>query len=199
MTGPAPRYREVATAEGAWCRHLQAPCPLTPARTRQILTEFAAEYQFPVSAFVHGSALSRQVTLIRDPSITHGTPTIPACRAATTALARFAGWTVLNRPAPDGLLVGLGLREGYEQTAPVRDPDEVRSPLRQHNDWTATVAELVSARALVDHVRCYAEPALLITAAPALLPVLTSIAVRMRQHRFVVTDFSTHRTVAYST
>ncbi|MFJ6774620.1 hypothetical protein ACIQOV_27295 [Kitasatospora sp. NPDC091257] len=65
-----------------------------------------------------------ELTLSRDPSRTHGTPGVLECDAAVRRLAAATGWTRAAEAAPDGVLVALGLREGYDLATATHSPDE---------------------------------------------------------------------------
>lgn len=190
-------YTEVASATGAWTRSIRAAgAPVD--HVQQAL--FALATTWPVAAFLHGDGDSvDEVVLYRDPSRTHGTPVIAECDAAARRLTTATGWA--PKPHEDhafDVLVGLGLREGYDAAATTHSPQEVTTHLlsASTSGWHCRTAQLVSAR-LVDHqVRWYEETGVVVNAQTRLLPDIETIAARCDQHRFVVTNLAAGHTYA---
>ena len=222
-------YREVATAPGVWTLAVRFDTPIPFPLLHSTLAEFSARHRFPVTAFaatepdgVVGAAL------VRDPSITHGTPDLPVCEEAGAALLRETGWCSIPPPSGELLMMaGIGLREGYAPHARIHHQDEVQDVLAEHEGrWSLLPVRLLSLRPLPDgSVQPYDEPGVMVTArtpglpritagtpqqavtaarrsalaaaAPARTPALaaiTAVAARLRQHRFVVHDWSQQRT-----
>ncbi|MFD9793730.1 hypothetical protein ACFWXK_22615 [Streptomyces sp. NPDC059070] len=167
-------YTEAASAEGAWTRSLRVPAAPVD-EVRRALAELASPW--PVSAFLPGQAAEAvaEVVLYRDPSRTYGTPDPASC-----------------------VLIGLGLREGYNAAAATHAPQEVTDRLRAASPygWSCPTARLVSAR-LVDHtVRWYEETGVLVHAQERLATALEAAALSCTQDRYVVTDLTRRRTYA---
>ncbi|MEV4093809.1 hypothetical protein [Streptosporangium saharense] len=192
-------YAEVTSAAGSWTHPMLLPA-LPPHRVRDALAVLAETTGWPVAAFLFGVGEEAMTDLLlyRDPSRTHGTPAVDECDAAARALAETTGWTPAPEQAPaDGVLVGVGLREGYSPTAPVHDPGEVARRLTAYgDDWSCRPAHLVSARLVDDTVRWYDEPGVVVHAPASLLPSIVQIAEDLAQQRFVVTDLARQRTYA---
>jgi hypothetical protein len=202
---PAPSpslgpYREAASAPGAWWATLYPHPKPALAQLRRILTD-ACGTLTPLSAYVPTWPTGRvtEITLVRDPSVTHGTPTVDAAIDATFDLAVDQGWTHGTGIRPvTGLVVGIGLREGYEPDAPVHPAGHITGRLGE-SGWRAQHARLVSARRIDGDVQWYSEPGLIITARRDLLPAIAAAAHALRQHRFVVTDLDQDRTYSLAT
>lgn len=194
-----PSYTEVATADGTWVCRLHLP-PAPFEQVRDVLAEFARATGWPVAAFAYGDTgeLVDEILLYRDPSRTYGTPPAEECDAAARALVAATGWRTAPEQAPtSGVLVGLGLREGYDAEAPQHEPAEVAAKLAaQGSDHQYRTAQLVSARRINDSVRWYDEIGVIIHAPDHLLPTITNLAHAFAQHRFVVTDLAENRTYA---
>ncbi|MFE7114336.1 hypothetical protein ACFU99_02785 [Streptomyces sp. NPDC057654] len=193
MTTP---YTEAGTVEGAWTQSLYLPGPVPVDHAQRTLTALARTW--PVAAFLPGEADEPvgEVVLYRDPSRTYGTPETSACDAAVRRLVTATGWTPAAGRADDGVLVGLGLREGYETGAPEHSPAEVADCLRAASatGWRCRTARLVSARLVDDAVRWYAEDGVLVRAEDRLLPAIEEAALDCAQHRYVVTHLAAQRT-----
>ncbi|MEU0857493.1 hypothetical protein ABZ352_18920 [Streptomyces griseofuscus] len=190
-------YAEVAAAPGAWTHPLRLP-PDRFQRVQQALTELARTGR-PVAAFLLGGEGEpvTDVELYRDPSRTFGTPDIAACEEAVRALSAATGWPAAPRPEADsGLLVGLGLREGYAPGAREHAPEETADHLRalSATGWECRTARLVSARLVGGAVRWYDEVGVVIRAEARLLPAIEAAACAFAQHRFTVTDLGHRRT-----
>ncbi|MEV0445162.1 hypothetical protein AB0I84_23275 [Streptomyces spectabilis] len=195
MTTP---YTEAAAAPGAWTKSLRLPAPAPLETVRRTLTALA--HTWPVAAFLPGRATEpvAEVMLYRDPSRTHGTPAIPRCEAAAQQLAHATGWTPLAAGTAEGVLVGLGLREGYNAGATEHEAAEVAELLRAASPtgWRSHAARLISARCAAATVRWYAEDGVIIHAHARLLPAIQTAAIHCAQHRYTVTDLSGQRTYA---
>ncbi|MGW1176156.1 hypothetical protein ACWD4P_20865 [Kitasatospora sp. NPDC002543] len=74
-----------------------------------------------------------------------------------------------------GVLVALGLREGYDPAAPAHAPDEVAAHLRAAaaTGWSCRPARLASARHLDGTVRWYEEDGILVRPYPGVLRLFT--------------------------
>lgn len=196
-------YTTTAAATGAWTCPMLLPTAAPADTVQGILADLAASAGWPVNAFLHHhGGLVDEVVLYRDPSHTHGTPNIPECEAAMWHLVGVPEWTAIPDYEPTGgVLVGLGLREGYALDAPVHDPSVVHRHLAATSTrWTCRTATLFSARLVVDgQVRRYDEPGVVIHATGAgAVPAIEAAAGELAQDRFVVTDFDTRTTTAYA-
>lgn len=98
----------------------------------------------------------------------------------------------------DGVLVGLGLREGYDTAAPTHSVREVADRLRagSTSGWRCRTARLVSARVVDGAVRWYEETGVLVRAQDHLLAAIESAAAHCSQDQCVVTHLSQGRTYA---
>ncbi|MGV9383563.1 hypothetical protein ACWDRB_47655 [Nonomuraea sp. NPDC003707] len=97
----------------------------------------------------------------------HAPPT--QCDAAVRALIEVTGWVAAPERAPtDGVVVGLGLREGHEPDARQHLPEEVAQQLaaRGADGWEYRAAWPVSARLVDVRVRWYAEIGVVVQADP---------------------------------
>ncbi|MFE7119030.1 hypothetical protein ACFU99_26790 [Streptomyces sp. NPDC057654] len=193
MTTP---YTEAGTAEGAWTQSLRLPAATSVEQVHRALAELARSW--PVAAFLPGEADEPvgEVVLYRDPSRTYGTPDTSACDAAVRRLVAATGWTPAAGRADDGVLVGLGLREGYGAGAPEHSPEEVADRLRVASamGWRCRAARLISARFVDDAVRWYAEDGVIVRAEDRLLPAIEEAALSCAQQRYVVTHLAHQRT-----
>ncbi|MCI2422494.1 hypothetical protein MOQ72_34210 [Saccharopolyspora sp. K220] len=193
-------YTEVAVAGGAWVCPLLLPA--TPfGQVHDVLAQLARDTGWPVAAFAYGDTDEpvEELLLYRDPSKTFGTPPVEECDDAVRALVATTGWrTVPERAPTGGVLVGLGLREGYEAGASQHEPAEVAARLNAHGgSWQCRTARLVSARLVDDVVRWYDEVGVVLHASPRLLPAIATLAHEFAQHRFVVTSLTTRQTRAF--
>ncbi|WP_410580264.1 hypothetical protein [Amycolatopsis sp. lyj-108] len=192
-------YDEVASASGVY-----QPMLVPPAGTRRgdaiRLLAATCTARVTVTAAIHQPAGGvPRFTLIRDPSVTDGAPGIDEYAAIAASLKHDHGWRVLA--AGDASLpvtVMLGLREGYVQGAPVHDAAEVLSLLWFHLASGVFISRvhLMCARHLDGEVRVHDEPGVLIVGEAPILPAVASVAARLAQHRFVVTDRDQNRTYA---
>lgn len=194
-----PEYTEVARAHGAWSLDVTLP----PTRTKHVcavLEDLTTSTSTPITAWLYGDGVQpvTKLLLVRDPSRTHGTPDIAEYETLSQHMYAMTGWTISRaRTRRYGILVGLGLREGYAPDAPCHSPSEIVHILgSQKGDWSCRRARLVSARAVDDAVRWYDEPAVVIHADAEMEPAITRLAGAFNQHRFVITDFTTDTTRA---
>jgi hypothetical protein len=194
-------YAEVASAGGAWsCPVL---LPLTPfEQVCTVLKELSAFTGSPITAFMHGADSDPvdELLLVRDPSRDHGTPDIPDCQSAAQTLTAETGWPLVPHRAPGaGVLVGLGLREGYSSDAPQHSPAEADQYLARHGSgWRCRTARLVSARLVDRAVRWYDEVGVVVQAPAAMTPVIGRLAAMFAQHRHVITNFDEGSTRAFA-
>ncbi|UUV32204.1 hypothetical protein NQK81_01780 [Amycolatopsis roodepoortensis] len=195
----ASGYVEVATAADAWTCSMRLPA-MSFDSVQTILKNLARNHDWPVNALIFGGADEpvTEIELHRDPSVTHGVPNVPRCWAAVRRLAAETGWITSPRNAPSrGIMVGLGLRKGYDPGAPQYEPSEVTSRLATTGtERTCHTARLVSARLVSGKVRDHDEVGVAVRGQVDLLPVITELAYRFAQDRFVVTDFTGRRTYA---
>ncbi|WP_328447429.1 hypothetical protein [Amycolatopsis sp. NBC_00438] len=156
----------------------------------------------PLTAYARtgGSDFSSSLLLVRDPSVTHGTPALADCERAATQLAAGGNWHSQGQMVRSAVLVAIGLREGYNPGARVRTFAEFEQRvLHNLGVWSGMSAELISARRLPDRaVQVYREPGALTFADWEHLPALAAIADDFGQDRFVTHDWLAHRTTAYS-
>lgn len=183
-----------AFALGAWSARFVVPrVPLVDVQWR--LRHFVADNGNPLTAAVWGDPVWRLV-LLRHPSVTHGTPRIPACREAAGLLAYATGWM----PSPDnyrrtvGMTVAFGLREGYDPGSLVHSRSRVARYLRGRRDLTDV--RLCSARLVDNDVRWYDEPGLFIDASEDITSSVLAAARRFGQDQVVVTNWADGRTDA---
>lgn len=166
-----------------------------------MLTGLARDTGWSVAAFAYGDVGEQveELLLYRDPSRTFGTPPAEECDTAVRTLISTTDWTVVPERAPvDGVLVGLGLREGYEPDAPQHEPAEVAARLATHGDGRNTrTARLVSARQTAADLFWYDEVGVVLHAQDRLLPAITETAKAFAQQRFVVTDLNAQQTRVY--
>ncbi|MFE5565393.1 hypothetical protein ACFQ68_10415 [Amycolatopsis japonica] len=195
----ASTYEEVASTSGVY-----QPLLVPPAGARRVdavrLLAAACTPRVTVTAAIHQPAGGvPRFTLIRDPSVSDGAPGIDDYAAIAASLKANHGWRVLE--AGDGSLpvtVMLGLREGYVPGSLVHDATEVLSLLGFHGVGGVFVnrVHLMCARHLDGDVRVHDEPGVLIVGDATILPAVASVADRLAQHRFVVTDRGENRTYA---
>jgi hypothetical protein len=186
-------YTEVARAPGAW-----NACILPPATPFDqvciLLKNLTMATDTPIAAFLGGGDGDPvdELLLVRDPSRTHGTPGIRECESLATWLAAETAWPLAPARIPaSGILVGLGLREGYAPDAPQHSLAEAEQHLAQDGTgWTCRTARLVSARLVDGAVRWYAEVGAVIEAPTEMTPTIDWLAGMFRQDRYVVTNFS---------
>ncbi|UJW32412.1 hypothetical protein L3Q67_01080 [Saccharothrix sp. AJ9571] len=181
-------YRESASADGAWTASFY-PGNLPSMREARGVLANACTDDMPVAAAVHNiNGYAAKITIFRDPSTTHGAPGPEACEKFAQALSWTQGWAPGRSYLLD-LLVMLGLREGYDPSAPVH-------PAPQIEHCLSNPVELVSARRVDGVLRTYREPGVVLNTTPEHLPAVTAVAGELRQERFIVTDRATSRTYA---
>ncbi|WP_157876769.1 hypothetical protein [Streptomyces graminilatus] len=155
-------------------------------------------YTWPVAAFLPGDAADpvAEVVLYRDPSRTYGTPDSSACDAAVRRLVAATGWAPESHQTLDGVLVGLGLREGYDAAAKAHSPQQVADRLlaASASGWSCRTARLVSARLVDQTVRWYEETGVVVHAEVRLSAAIEAGAVSCAQDRYVVTHLTERRT-----
>ncbi|MEV6832843.1 hypothetical protein [Amycolatopsis sp. NPDC051102] len=201
-------YAEVASVPGVWFAALR-PRSGTPQQTVVAALTDACTDQVPVSALVADDRGGvNEVILTRDPSITHGTPTTADCVAFARDLADTHGWTYgvgfgrADGPsagrdlAAAGVIVLMGLREGYFRDATEYGVREVHERLALHHItvYQLHTGWLFSARRLAGSVRTHDEPAALIRVSAADLPELAGVAFSFGQMRLIVADLDDDRT-----
>jgi hypothetical protein len=189
-------YVQAAFEAGAWLCHLQLP-DVPVEDVRAALLHLTRSTGWPVAAFLYGEdGPVSELTLYRDPSRSHGTPALSECVAGLRALVEDTGWSLAPVREPDDwVVVGLGLREGYEPGAVEHDPDYVTARLGPGAE--CRMARLVSARVVDGVERWYSEVGVVVRAERDLLPTIGAVAAVMAQDRFVVTDPGGLRTVAF--
>lgn len=196
---PSQGYTALDPWPGSWTCPFRLPATPIP-QVRQVLTDLAQTSGWPVAAFLYGEQDEpvTRLLLYRDPSRHFGAPSVPESMAAARALAERTGWASKPASAPrGGLLVGLGLREGYAPDAPEhRLRDVVDRLASQPPGWTCRPARLVSARVVDGGVRWYDEQGAVVHGPAGLLPAITAAAAELAQQRFVVTDLEQHRVYA---
>lgn len=197
MITTAP-YAEVTAAEGTWVAWVQLP-PTSFAEIRRVLSTLAEQWPVAACCFGGDGVLVTTLLLYRDPSRTHGTPSIAQCDAALDALLDATGWRVDAGHVPiTGLLVGLGLREGYGQGATQHWPGEVDQYLEHGTGWRCWTARLVSARHVDGEVRWYDEVGVVVLVPASMLSAVIAAAAACAQHRFAVTDLDARRTYVFA-
>lgn len=191
-------FEEVAAADGAWSAELR-PWGASFDELREVLTRLVAAHDFPVSAFVRVyRGVAKSLTVVRDPSVSFGTPSVAKCERAVQQLVSDTGWQRVE-PAgrSGGITVGVGLREGYDEQAPARPAYAALARLLSHaREWQTTTRWLISARNVGGDLQWYEERGVVITAGAGLLPVVAKLAHEFGQQRFAVTDFDAGRTYA---
>ncbi|WP_236787991.1 hypothetical protein [Amycolatopsis sp. GM8] len=195
-------YTEIAHANGAWSARVLLPA--TPFETVcGLLKDLTAHTGMPITAFQFGGDGDPvdELLLVRDPSRTHGTPEVREYETLATRLTAETGWPVASAHSPrDGILVGLGLREGFEPGAPQHSLTEVEQHLAERGTcWRCRAARLVSARLVGGDVQWYDEVGAVVEAPAEMTPVIEQMAGTFRQDRFVVTNFSNGWTRALAT
>ncbi|SFW88374.1 hypothetical protein [Amycolatopsis australiensis] len=191
-------FVESAAAHGAWWCTLRLPGePVEQVRAALDRLARTTGHAWSVLLRGHGAEVA-EMTVMRDPSVTDGTPTIDECEAAVEELAGSTGWRRQDRPAPTGIVVPLGLRVSYDQAAHLHQVADVRARLAARvPDATAWPARLVSLHILDDRTpQWHLEPGLVVHALPQSLSALESLAAELGQHRLAVTDWVHHRTYA---
>ncbi|MEU4804369.1 hypothetical protein [Actinosynnema sp. NPDC023587] len=191
-------YTETASAPGAWSTRLLLP--ETPIETvYTLLADLSASTGMPITAYVVGGDgdPADELLLVRDPSRTHGCPTVGEYESLAARLVTETGWAVVPAGTPRGILVGLGLREGYGPGSPQHSLSEVEHLLAEHGtDWTCRPARLASARLLDGQIQWYDEVGAVVEAAVEMTAAIELIAAAFRQDRVVITDYAADRTRA---
>ncbi|MGW4829630.1 hypothetical protein ACWEOG_18755 [Amycolatopsis japonica] len=195
-------YREAAYAPGVWAHQLDSTSPSVPlADIADEITALTRRTGVPMTAYVRTTGTTAwQIVLVRDPSVTHGTPDPRDCERAARNLAATGRWQSRGQLARASALIAIGLREGYTPGNKLHTLAEFKTLHSRHLPvWTGGPAELISARPLPDGgARPYREPGVLTFTDPENLPAFAAIACELGQHRFVVHDWLTGWTVAYS-
>lgn len=182
-------YTEVAEAGDTWAVRLASSVPMSLAAVRAMLE--LASTEAPLTAYARSSDDEvTDVIVARDPSRTHGTPGIADCERAAQRIRFASGWTAT--PLRSGVMVAMGLREGYDQSASTWTGRQVAEALP---DATVTETVLVSCRRTPDGVQWWEEPCALIAAPSIDVTTLDDLASRMRQERYTITDHTNGRTV----
>ncbi|ACU39397.1 hypothetical protein [Actinosynnema mirum] len=190
----ATDYRQAARAAGAWAVRLTPDRP-TAAVGASALLEHLASARLPLTGYVERRGdLLGEVLLARDPSVTHGTPSVGACKRVVSGLR---GWHI--RPLEQGVLVAFGLREGYDEDGRVHRATEVAEllapPTEVEERW------LVSARLVpgTASIRWWHEPCAVVTAPEQAVDRLDAVAAALGQHRYTITDWTRGHTTARAT
>ncbi|KDN23209.1 hypothetical protein DV20_05690 [Amycolatopsis rifamycinica] len=201
-------YTEVASAPGVWFAALRPRFGTSQESVVSALADACTD-QVPVSALVADDRDGvNEVILARDPSITHGTPTTADCVAFARELADTHGWTYgmgfgpATGPsagrdlAAAGVIVLMGLREGYFRDATEYSVRDVHERLALHHVTTYQLHTgwLFSARRLAGSVRTHDEPAALIRVPTTDLEALAGVAFSFGQMRLIVADLDNNRT-----
>lgn len=182
-------YTEAASARAAWAVRFTHTVPMTLAWVRAMLEIASAEA--PLTAYAQGSEDEvLDVVVARDPSRTYGTPSIAACKRAVRRVRFASDWTA--KPLTSGVMVAMGLREGYDPSAPTWTGRQVAETLP---GATVTETVLVSCRRAPEGVQWWEEPCALIAAPGIDVTALDDLAGRMRQERYTITDHTNGRTV----
>ncbi|WP_103338753.1 hypothetical protein [Amycolatopsis sp. CA-126428] len=196
-------YVGAANARGVWVHQLLSTAPFFPIA--DVVTEIAAvsvATGVPLTAYARSTSgrITSSLLLVRDPSITHGTPDIADCERAAAALAARGNWVSQGQDVRSCMLLALGLREGYDPAAArVHTWTEVTDPVLGKGEvWCGWPAELISARPQPDGTaQVYHEPGVLAFTDFDQLPTLTAIAFDLRQDRLVIHNWLTGWTTAY--
>jgi len=201
-------YTEVASAPGVWFAALRPQFGTSQETVVAALTDACTD-QVPVSALVADDRDGvNEVILTRDPSITHGTPATADCVAFARNLADTHGWTYGTGFGPadgpsagrdigaSGVIVLMGLREGYFRDANEYSVREVHERLALHHVtvYQLHTGWLFSARRLAGSVRTHDEPAALIRVSAADLEEVAGVAFSFGQMRLIVADLDDNRT-----
>ncbi|AGM10138.1 hypothetical protein [Amycolatopsis keratiniphila] len=194
-------YRETASAPGVWAHELHATAPLYPlAEVVDEIAELTGRTGVPMTAYAlttgHGSSWIR---LVRDPSVSHGTPDPDDCERAARELVAGGRWRSGGRLVRSAVMVAVGLREGYAPGNRLHTYDAYRTlHERARSVWSGMPVELISARLKADGtVRTYREPGVVTICQPDDLPVHATIAHAFAQRRFVVHDWLADHTTAF--
>lgn len=181
-------YTDVASAPDAWAVRLTPTVPTTMTAVRAML-ELAAPIA-PLTAYAQGTAAQvYSVTLARDPSRTHGVPSVEDCERAVGEISAGGTWAVT--PRVSGVMVAMGLREGYATDSRVWTLPDL---LDLWPDTTGPEVTLVSARMVDGGMRWWEEPCVLLTPDAVDTGRLDEMADRMRQERYTITDHTNGRT-----
>lgn len=197
-----PAYHETASAPGVWAHELHATSPRFPvAEIVDEITALTLSTGVPMTAYAltTGGDASSWIRLVRDPSVTYGTPDPRDCELATRELVASGRWRSGGRLARAAVMVAVGLREGYAPGNPLHTYADYRAQYsRFRSTWVGAPVELISARLLSDgNVRTYREPGVVTICAPEDLSVHATIAHTVGQRRFVVHDWLSDRTIAF--
>ncbi|MFJ8910613.1 hypothetical protein [Amycolatopsis sp. NPDC102389] len=194
-------YRETASAPGVWAHELHATAPRYPlAEIVDEIAELTGRTGVPMTAYAlttgHGSSWIR---LVRDPSVSHGTPDPDDCEHAARDLVAGGRWVSGGRLVRPAVMVAIGLREGYAPGNRLHTYDAYRALHdRARPVWSGMPVELISARLQADgDVRTYQEPGVVTICPPDDVPVHATIARAFAQRRFVVHDWLADHTTAY--
>lgn len=194
-----PTYIETASAAGAWDAVMK-PVDLASREDVHEALIAACTPGIPVTAAIQETlgAVDR-IVFLRDPSRTHGTPSVEDCGNLVDSLRESEGWQTCPAIGLEpALLVMLGLREGYDRGARIHDTRVVYEQLNACSavSYRVDPVHLVSARWVEGKIRAYDEPGALLTIEAINLPAVTRIAGMFRQDRIVVTDYPASRTYA---
>lgn len=196
------RYVGAANARGVWVHQMLSTAPFFPiADVVEEIAAVAVSTGVPLTAYARSTdeRITSSLLLVRDPSITHGTPDIADCERAAVALSARGTWLSRGQDIRPCMLLALGLREGYDPAARVHSPDEVAARVLSNGEvWCGWPAELISARPQPDDTAAvYHEPGVLAFTDFDQLRTLTAIAHDLRQERFVIHNWLTGFTTAY--
>ncbi|TAL14385.1 hypothetical protein EPN95_03255 [Patescibacteria group bacterium] len=125
-------------------------------------------------------------TRTRYPRQKYGIASIEACENGMIALAAKLGSAMRPDKQKDGFRVVLGLREGYDDNAPVHLTDEIQTALP---GATVSSAEIFALRHTQGGPSLYTEPAAVITGPAQMIDEVYYLADTLLQERFAVEDF----------
>jgi hypothetical protein len=188
-------YIEAVTAPSAWLRTVHTP-QVPVSEVQEELVRLAV-LGHPTSAFLYTVGnLVTEILFFRHPNAKRGIPSPPQCDEAIRMLCDKTGWVSRRDHTPDsGLVVALGLREGFFPNAPVHSAELIAARIGGNLKYRK--ARIVSARASGIRSHWNDEPGMSIMCAKEDLPRLSMVAEQIGQEQYVTTDLDEPRTSAW--
>ncbi len=125
-------------------------------------------------------------TRTRYPRRKYGVASIEECEAGMRALAATFNTATEPDPQTSGFRVVLGLKEGYDDEAPIHTLEEIKRELIGLN---ATPAEVFAVRWSDEGVSVYTEPVAIVEGTLNLVDRVYAAADTFKQERFTVENF----------